>query len=148
VQRTFRTTHHAVRLTSATVVAVAFAAALAAPSVAANARLRDDDKPELSLRASPSIAFSPAEIYFVVELKGGADDYEEYYCAGAEWHWGDGTKSESSADCDPYEPGRSTIERRFVARHRYTMEGSFRVRFRLMQKEDSVAGIGTTVIVR
>lgn len=148
MQRTFWTTHHAVRLTSATVVAVAFAAALAAPSVAANARLRADDKPELSLRASPSIAFSPAEIYFVAELKGGADDYEEYYCAGAEWNWGDGTKSESSADCDPYEAGKSTIERRFVARHRYRVEGSFRVRFRLMQKEDSVAGIGTTVIVR
>lgn len=148
MQRTVWTIHHATCLTSAAVAALAFAAALVAPSVAADARLRDDDKPKLSLRASPSVAFSPAEIYFVAELKGGADDYEEYYCAGVEWNWGDGTKSESSADCDPYEPGKSTIERRFVARHRYTLEGSFRVRFRLMQKEDSVAGIGTTVIVR
>jgi hypothetical protein len=135
-------------LVGATVATAAFATAAVVPSVAANAPVRNDDKPELSLRASPPVAFAPAEIYFVAELKGGADDYEEYYCAGAQWDWGDGTMSESSADCDPYEPGESTIKRRFAARHRYIEEGSFRVRFRLMQKEDSVAGIGMTVIVR
>src|SRR5690349_22890008 len=52
-------------------------------------------KPQLSLRASPPISFSPANIHLVAELKGGADDYEEFYCPAIEWDWGDGTRSEN-----------------------------------------------------
>jgi hypothetical protein len=108
----------------------------------------EKDKPKLTLKASPSVAFAPARIYLVAELKGGADDYERYYCAGIEWDWGDGTKSESSYDCDPYESGKSEIKRRFAVEHRYRVAGDYRIQFRLKQKDDSVAAVNTTVRVR
>src|SRR5690606_38538270 len=68
-----------------------------------------DERPEIVLRASPNLAFSPARVSLRAELRGGADDFEEYYCTTVEWIWGDGTSSEASMDCEPYEPGRSEI---------------------------------------
>src|SRR5262245_21169024 len=80
-------------------------------------------KPMLSLRASPPITFSPANILLVAELKGGPDDFEEYYCPAVEWDWGDGTRSENSSDCDPFEAGVSQITRRFSKTHVYNIQG-------------------------
>ena len=65
----------------------------------------EDDEPELHLRATPRVAFAPAEILVLGELRGGSDDHEQLYCASVEWDWDDGTRSESIPDCDPYEPG-------------------------------------------
>ena len=93
------------------------------------------------------------------ELKGGADDYEDFYCASVEWDWGDDTKSETKADCDPYEPGKSEIKRRYVQEHTFralttdmpgaasmpTAPQQFRVRFVLKQK-NKVVGSGQTVV--
>src|ERR1700741_4771290 len=78
-------------------------------------------KPQLSLRASPPISFSPANIHLVAELKGGADDYEDFYSPAIEWDWGAGTRSENSSDCDPYEAGVSQISRRFSKTHVYNL---------------------------
>ncbi len=72
-------------------------------------------KPSISLRANPPVGFSPLRVVVTAEIKGGANDYEDFYCASVEWEWGDDTKSESKADCDPYEAGKSEIKRRFVA---------------------------------
>lgn len=108
----------------------------------------DDERPKLSLRASPSVSFAPARIYLVAELRGGQDDYEEFYCASVEWDWGDGTRSESSYDCEPYEKGKSEIKRRYAVEHRYTIAGSYRIQFRLKQKNDPVAAVNTTVRVQ
>ena len=73
----------------------------------------DDERPSLSLRASPATAFSPVEVLFFGDLTGGPDDYEEFYCATVEWDWGDGTRSSTTADCEPYEPDKSQIRRRY-----------------------------------
>ena len=54
----------------------------------------EDDEPELRLRASPRVAFAPAEVLVLAELRGGADDYEPLYCASVEWIWDAGTQSE------------------------------------------------------
>jgi len=108
----------------------------------------DDDKPKLTLRASPSVAFSPARIYLVAELKGGADDYQDYYCADVEWDWGDETRSTASADCEPYEKGKSEIKRRFAVTHEYKVAGSYRIQFRLMRKNDAIVATSTTVRIR
>ena len=105
-------------------------------------------KPTLSLRASPPISFSPASIHLVAELKGGADDYEEFYCPTIEWDWGDGTISENTQDCDPYEAGKSTIRRRFSAEHTYRMSGNFKVVFKLKQKTKTIAATSVSVQVR
>jgi hypothetical protein len=99
-------------------------------------------KPSVSVRASPTIGFSPARMVLTAELKGGADDYEDFYCASVEWDWGDDTRSESRADCEPYEAGKSEIKRRFVIDHTYNFSGDYRVEFRLKQK-NKVVGRGS-----
>jgi hypothetical protein len=105
-------------------------------------------KPSVSVRASPTIGFSPAHMVLTAELKGGADDYEDFYCASIEWDWGDDTKSESHADCEPYEAGKSEIKRRFVIDHTYTFSGDYRVQFRLKQKNKVVGSGSADVKIR
>ena len=108
----------------------------------------DDKKPKLSVRASPSVAFSPARVVVTGEIKGGPSDYEEFYCASVEWDWGDDTTSESSYDCDPYEPGKSELRRRFVSEHVYRTSGSYQIEFRLKKKNKTVAAVRTNIQVR
>ena len=108
----------------------------------------DDDKPELTLRSTPKIGFAPAEILFIAELRGGADDYEDLYCATIEWDWDDDTRSESTPDCDPYEQGTSKIRRRFSTRHKFEYGRRYEVRLRLKQGDNTVASARTTVELR
>jgi hypothetical protein len=108
----------------------------------------ENKKPSLSLKATPPIAFSPARVRVVAEIRGGADDYQEFYCPTIEWDWGDGTTSENTVDCDPYEAGKSTIRRRFSAEHMYRMAGNYKVFFRLKQKTRTVAATSASVQVR
>ncbi len=112
------------------------------------ARQDENKKPSLSLKATPPIAFSPARIRVVADIRGGADDYQEYYCAGIEWDWGDGTISENAQDCDPYEAGKSTIRRRFSAEHTYRQAGNYKVFFRLKRKDKTVGATSASVQVR
>lgn len=108
----------------------------------------EDDKPDLSLRASPRVAFAPVEVLFVAELRGGADDYEDLYCVSVEWDWDDDTRSASTPDCDPYEPGVSKIRRRFSTRHRFDYGGRYEVRINLKRRDDVIASARTTVELR
>lgn len=129
-------------LTSSRRLAVAAAAIALALGAAAK------DKPSVSIKANPSITFSPATVFFVAEVKGGPDDYQDFYCAAVEWEWGDETRDQSSADCEPYEPGKSLIQRRFIKQHRYQTAGDYRVQFRLKQKDKTVGAGSTTIKVR
>lgn len=119
----------------------------AAP-VAGAGRQEENKKPSLSLKATPPIAFSPAKVRVVADVRGGADDYHEFYCPTVEWDWGDGTVSENTQDCDPYEAGKSTIRRRFTAEHTYRLAGNFKVFFRLKRKDKTVAATSASVQVR
>jgi hypothetical protein len=99
----------------------------------------DDDggkRPELLLRATPRFSFSPANILFTAELKGG-DDVEELYCPEVEWEWGDGGKSVSEGDCDPWEPG-AKIARRHMGRHEFRYPGAYRVRVILRKADKTI----------
>ena len=107
-----------------------------------------DQKPRLSLRATPPVGFSPLRVRLGVDVNGGSDDYADFYCASVEWDWGDGTMSESSSDCDPYEAGKSTIRRRFTTEHVYRMQGNYRIFFRLKQKNKVVGATSANVQVR
>jgi hypothetical protein len=107
-----------------------------------------DKKASISLKASPSIGFSPARIVVTADVRGGPDDAEELYCASVEWIWGDDTRSESKADCEPYEPGKSQIKRRFTLDHVYQTGGTYRVEFYLKQKNKRVLGGRTSVTIR
>ena len=107
-----------------------------------------DERPSLSLRASPSVTFSSTAILFIATLRGGADDYEEYYCPSIEWDWDDFTTSETTYDCAPYEAGTSEIRRRYLARHTFQDSGSFEVYFRLKRRDDLLGSARTSVTVR
>jgi hypothetical protein len=124
------------------IVGLAFLLAGAA-ALASSDKSDKNDKASFSLKATPAITFSPANIFFAAEIKGGPDDQEDLYCASVEWEWGDGTRDESSSDCEPYEAGKSLIKRRYVTQRRYQMAGDYRVSFRLKQK-DKVVGLATT----
>ncbi|HET9360423.1 MAG TPA: hypothetical protein VFO58_11775 [Vicinamibacterales bacterium] len=103
-------------------------------------------KPSLSLRVTPSLGFTPLKARFAVDVRGGDDDFEDFYCPTIEWSWGDGTVSSNSEDCDPYEAGKSLIRRRFSAEHVYRQPGTFRVSFRLKQQKTRVVGTANTIL--
>ena len=92
--------------------------------------------------------FAPSDVLFIAELRGGSDDYEDFYCASVEWDWDDDTTSESTPDCDPYEAGASSIRRRFSTRHRFEYGGRYQVRFLLKKRDDTVAAARTVVELR
>ena len=91
---------------------------------------------------------APARVVFTAELTGGANDFEDFYCGAVEWEWGDGTKSESSSDCAPYEPGKSEIKRRFTVEHVFRLgrPNGYRVTVHLKRRDKSVGA--ATVNVR
>jgi hypothetical protein len=158
-------------LSSALAAIFVSAYVVAAPEEAA----AQNKKPSIKLKAQPPVGFSPMRVVVTAELTGGSNDFEDFYCATVEWDWDDGTKSESKADCDPYEPGKSEIKRRYVGEHTFRANVGdvnpnsslrtnppgaagtdtqtpqnlqFRVRFTLKQKGKTVGSGQTTVEVR
>jgi hypothetical protein len=135
-------------------VTCSLAVAMAVGSMAAVGLAAQDDKnkdvkkPSLSLRASPTIVFSPARVVVSAELKGGAEDNGELYCPSLEWDWGDGTRSESNTDCEPFEAGKTTIQRRFTSSHTFNIAGSYRVQLRLKRGSKTVLGGHVSVQVK
>ena len=122
---------------------------LASTSGSAGAAQRaEDPKPSLSFTATPQAGFSPLRVRVVIDVRGGADNYAEFYCPSIEWDWGDGTISESSEDCDPYVAERSPIRRRFSAEHVFRSAGTYRVYFRLKQRVKSIDTANGNIEVR
>lgn len=101
--------------------------------LAATSEQDNGKKPSLTLRVRPQIAIAPARIVATADLRNGADDDRDLYCPSVEWDWGDGTRSTSSSDCDPYEAGRSQIRRRYVAEKTFREPGRHQVRLFLKQ---------------
>ncbi len=127
-------------------------AALVFPLIGSLAVVRGDDdkskRPSLSLKVTPPMAVAPARVRAAVEVRGGANDYEEFYCPTVEWDWGDETISEATLDCEPYEPGRSTIRRRFNGDHTYQTSGNYKVTFRLKRKSKVITSTSANVQIR
>jgi len=105
-------------------------------------------KPSIRLKASPIVSFAPSRVVLTVDVNGGANDYEEFYCASVEWDFGDGTKAEAKADCDPYEPGKSEIKRRYTYERIFRTRGDYNIEFRLKQKNKVVGMARTSIKVR
>ena len=121
------------------------AATVALVASAAIVTGEEPKRPSISVRANPTTGFSPLKVVLAAEIKGGPDDFADFYCPTIEWVWGDDTRAESTADCDPYEAGRSEIKRRYSVSRIFQTSGNFRVEFRLKQK-DKVVGAGSTTI--
>jgi hypothetical protein len=118
------------------------------PGPDAAAQRNDDKKPSLSLKATPPVGFTPLKVRLLVEVRGGANDAIDYYCPAIEWEWGDDTKSESSEDCEPHQPGKSEIRRRYSTEHTYREEGQYTARFRMKQSSKVVASTSVNISVR
>jgi hypothetical protein len=105
-------------------------------------------KASLKLKASPAIAFSPARVVLTGDLSDGNTNDEALYCAAVEWEWGDGTKSDDMADCDPYVAGKSEVKRHFVTARVFDTSGDYHVTLTLKQKNKVVAFGSTLVKIR
>ena len=141
---------HSVSAGAASLLVAALAVGVSAQKNSKDKDQKDanDPRPKVTLRAQPVIAMAPARVVLTAELNGGANDFEEFYCAAVEWEWGDGTKSESSSDCAPYEPGKSEIKRRFTVEHMFRREGQYKVYFHLKRKDKLVASASVTIQVQ
>ena len=104
-------------------------------------------KPTLEIRPTPRFGFSPLNVLFVAELKGGGD-VEEFYCPEFEWDWDDGSKSVEESDCPPYENGVTHIERRFSKAHGFVRAGNYAVKVTMRRANHLIAQQTVTVTVR
>ena len=128
--------------------ALVLSALATAPSVAQTPETKaksDPKRPSLSVKATPGTGLVPVRIRVVAELKGGDNDFEDYYCPTIEWNWGDGTVSEETKDCEPYEAGKSQITRRYSVSHPYKRSGAYRIGFRLKNRDKVLAAAATVV---
>ncbi len=139
---------HLRRFGVAAAVALTLGASIAAQKNDKDAK-KDADvaRPKLTLHAQPVISMAPSRVVLTAEVTGGPNDAEEYYCPTVEWEWGDGTVSESSADCPPYEPGKSEIKRRYTIEHVFRA-GAYRVTLRLKQHDRVSASAAVNIQVR
>jgi hypothetical protein len=129
----------------------------AATLVTASAQKADKDKdaktnqdparPKLTLKAQPVISMAPSRVVLTAELVGGPNDFEEFYCPTIEWDWGDGTQSESTSDCAPYEAGKTEIKRRFTVEHVFRA-GAYHVTFRMKRRDKPIASAAVSIQVR
>ena len=123
------------------------AAAAQQPNKSSKDKDQDKDKPTLKLTARPPLGMSPTRVVLTGDLTGGPNDAEDFYCPTVEWDWGDGTMSEASSDCEPYEPGKSEIKRRYTTDHVFRA-GNYRVALRLKKRDKLVASATVLVEIR
>jgi hypothetical protein len=128
-------------------VVALFAAGLLACALPGAAAEKDKGKPHLELRSAPRFAFSPVNVLFTAELKGGGD-IEQYYCPEVEWEWGDGGKSVQESDCPPFVAGETKIDRRFTNYHEYRRAGNYRITVSLRKADDTIAKTSVTLQVK
>ena len=136
-----------VTTTAATCVAVAAAGGLvlAQERNEKPSKEQNNKRPKITLRLQPQVAIAPARVALTAELSGGSDDFEEYYCPSISWEWGDDTSSESTADCEPYEAGKSQIKRRYTTQHQFRRPGTYKLYFHLKLK-DRILGSGSATL--
>ena len=115
---------------------------------ASGAQREENRKPSVALRVNPPVGFTPLRVRVEVDLRGGADDYQEFYCPSIEWDWADGTVSETGDDCAPYEAGKSRIQRRYTATYTFRQAGDYKVYFRMKQRGKVVGATSANVQVR
>lgn len=78
--------------------------------------------PRILLRGGPAV--------LSVRVQGPEDPL--LWCPTVVWDFGDGTKREHQASCDPYDPLTSRIPRRYSTTHGFRWRGNFRPTLKLM----------------
>lgn len=82
----------------------------------------DAKRAKVSLRVVPQMGSPSTSFLFIAELKDGADT-EDLYCLTAEWEWATQDTSVQEAECQPFQPGVTRIERRFSMSRIFSTEG-------------------------
>jgi hypothetical protein len=108
---------------------------------------RENQRPKLSLKAQPNVGIAPARVVLTAELTGGPNDFQEFYCPTVLWDWADGTESESTFDCEPYEVGKSEIKRRYTVTHTFRA-GAHKVWVRLKRNDKLLASANVTIQIQ
>jgi hypothetical protein len=108
----------------------------------------ENPRPKFTLTARPNVGVAPARITLTAELVGGANDFQEYYCPTVLWDWADGTESEQTVDCDPYEAGKTEITRRFTQQHTFRNQGGYKVWVRLKRNDKLLASANVLVTIQ
>jgi hypothetical protein len=137
------------RLAGAGIASLMLAAALAVVAHAQD-KAKDsgqDKRPQLKLTARPPLGMAPQKVVLTADLLGGPNDSEEFYCPTIEWDWGDGTMSESTVDCDPYQPGKSEIKRRWTVEHVFSV-GQYHVVLRLKKRDKAITQATVSLDIR
>lgn len=113
------------------------------------ARRREKEKPPerpaFKLRASPGMAFPPAEVFLTAELVNGAD-HQDFHCPEIEWDFADGSRSVHQEDCTPF-TAETKLERRFTRRHGFDAPGEYQVVVTLRRSNRVVARATTTIVL-
>jgi len=135
------------RLIAAGVVSFVLTGAMVAAQQPGKSSKDEDKRPSLKLTARPPLGMSPTRVVLTADLNGGPNDSEDYYCPTVEWDWGDGTTSESTTDCEPYEPGKSEIKRRYTIVHVFRA-GNYRVALRLKKRDKMITSATVLVEIR
>jgi hypothetical protein len=104
------------------------------------------ERPTLKLRASPEMAFPPADVLLTAELLDGADP-QDFHCPEVEWDFADGSRSVHQEDCEPF-TGETKVERRFTRRHAFDAPGEYQVIVTLWRGSQVVARAATTIVVQ
>ena len=126
--------------------AAVIAASLASDSSAQ--RSRPAAKLKLTLTAIPKIGTSTTIFTFQGRLSGGPDD-ESLYCLTAEWLWEEQADSSlNEEECEPFEPGRTPIQRTFTEEQSFSRPGERIVRLVLHKGDREIAATSVTVTVR
>jgi hypothetical protein len=104
------------------------------------------ERPALKLRASPGMAFPPAEVLLTAELVDGVDQ-QDFHCPEVEWDFADGSRSVHQEDCEPF-TAETKVERRFTRRHAFDAPGEYQVIVTLRRSSRIVAQAATTIFVQ
>lgn len=135
-------------LAGAAIASLILASTLVAVTHGQDKGSKDQDKrPQLKLTARPPLGMAPQKVVLTAEIVGGPDDAEDFYCPTVEWDWGDLTQSESTADCEPYQPGKSSIKRRWTVEHVF-QRGSYHVVLRLKKRDKAITQATVIVEIR
>jgi hypothetical protein len=109
------------------------------------AKEKAPERPAFKLRASPGMAFPPAEVFLMAELVDGADQ-QDFHCPEIEWDFADGSRSVHQEDCEPF-TAETKLERRFTQRHAYDAPGEYQVIVTLRRTNRVLAQAATTIVV-
>jgi hypothetical protein len=104
------------------------------------------ERPALKLRATPGVAFPPAEVFLTAELVDGVDQ-QDFHCPEIEWDFADGSRSVHQQDCEPFD-AETKLERRFTRRHGFDAPGQYQVVVTLRRSNRIVAQAATTILLQ